>query len=67
MASGSSKPEGTLAMGASPSSARLRIGLLEPGPVAGLPVPVASGVMYLFAVSVVTMPVALLVLAWATV
>lgn len=67
MASGSSRPEGTLAMSTSPSSAKLRIGLLEPGPVAGLPAPVASSVMYLFAASVVAMPVALLVLAWATV
>ena len=67
MASGSSKPEGTLAMSASPSAARLRIGLLEPGPVAGLPASLASSVMYVFAASVVTMPVALLVLAWATV
>ena len=66
MASGGVKPEGTLAMGSSPSSARARIELLEPGPVAGLPPKVAAALMYLFAASIVLMPVALVVLAWAT-
>jgi hypothetical protein len=66
MATGGVKPEGTLAMSESPSAARLRLDLLEPGPVAGLPAPVASTVMYLFAASVITMPVALLVVAWAS-
>lgn len=66
MATGGVKPEGTLAMGHSPSAARLRLELLEPGPVAGLPAPVAGTLMYTFAASVVTMPIALLVVAWAT-
>jgi len=66
MATGAVKPEGMLAMGESPSAARLRLELLQPGPVAGLPAGVAATVMYLFATSVVIMPVALLVVAWAT-
>ncbi|MDC5698040.1 M56 family metallopeptidase [Intrasporangium calvum] len=66
MATGAVKPEGMLAMSESPSAARLRLELLEPGPVAGLPAPMAAAVMYLFAGSVVLMPVALLVVAWAT-
>ncbi|GAA6526095.1 M56 family metallopeptidase [Intrasporangium sp. DVR] len=66
MATGAVKPEGVLAMSESPSAARLRLELLQPGPVAGLPGPVAATVMYLFAASVVIMPVALLVVAWAT-
>lgn len=66
MATGAVKPEGMLAMGESPSAARLRLELLQPGPVAGLPAGVAATVMYLFAMSVVIMPVALLVVAWAT-
>jgi len=66
MASGGVKPEGTLAMGSSPSSARARIELLEPGPVAGLPPKVAAVLMYVFAASIVLMPIALLALAWST-
>lgn len=66
MATGGVKPEGTLAMGQSPSAAKLRLELLEPGPVAGLPAPVAATLMYVFAASLVTMPVALLVVAWAS-
>ena len=66
MATGGVKPEGTLAMSDSPSAARLRLDLLAPGRVAGLPPPVAATLMYLFAASIVTMPVALLVVAWAT-
>ncbi len=66
MATGGVKPEGTLAMGQSPSAAKLRLELLEPGPVAGLPAPVAATLMYAFAASLVTMPVALLVVAWAS-
>lgn len=66
MATGGVKPEGTLAMGDSPSAARQRLDLLTPGRVAGMPPPIAATLMYLFAASIVTMPVALLVVAWAS-
>lgn len=59
-------PEGTMAMSGSPSAARLRLGLLEDGTIAGLPTQVAAALMYLFAASLVTAPIALLSLAWAT-
>jgi hypothetical protein len=64
---GGPKPAGTMAIREAPSAARLRLGLLEEGRVAGLPPVVTSPLMYLFAASLVAMPVALLALAFADV
>lgn len=65
MASGP-KPEGTMAMNDDASAARLRLGLLERTRVLGLPLWLAATLMYLFAASLVAMPLALLLLARST-
>lgn len=62
---GGPKPAGTMALRETPSAARLRLGLLEEEPIAGLPPALVSVAMYAFAASLVAMPVALLVLALA--
>lgn len=62
---GGASPAGSLAMGSPPSAARVRIGLLESARIWGLPVPVASALMYVFAAALVAMPVTLLSMAFA--
>jgi Zn-dependent protease with chaperone function len=59
------KPAGTMAMRESTAAAKARIELLEGGPVAGLPGPVASTAMYAASVLLVGAPIALLVLAFS--
>jgi Zn-dependent protease with chaperone function len=65
MAGAGGSPAGAMAMGSSPSAARVRIGLLEPARIWGLPVPLVSALMYLFAAVLVAMPVTLLTMAFA--
>ncbi len=62
---GGPSPAGSMAMGGAPSAAKVRIGLLEPNRILGLPIPVASPLMYLFAAALVAMPVTLLSMAFA--
>jgi Zn-dependent protease with chaperone function len=61
---GGPKPAGSMAIREAPSAARVRIGLLHGRRIAGLDVSVASGLMYVFAASLVAAPVALLALAF---
>jgi beta-lactamase regulating signal transducer with metallopeptidase domain len=65
MAGGGASPAGSMAMGSTPSAAKVRLGLLEPARIAGLPIPVASALMYVFAAAVVAMPITLLAMAYA--
>jgi Zn-dependent protease with chaperone function len=65
MASGAVSPAGAMAMGSTPSAAKVRIGLLEPARIWGLPLPIASALMYVFAAVLVAMPVTLLTMAFA--
>ena len=65
MAGGGASPAGSMAMGSTPSAAKVRIGLLEPARIWGLPVPIASALMYVFAGLLVAMPVTLLSMAFA--
>jgi Zn-dependent protease with chaperone function len=62
---GGASPAGAMAMGSTPSAAKVRIGLLAPERIGGLPVPVASALMYAFAALLVAMPVTLLTMAFA--
>lgn len=62
---GGPSPAGAMAMGSTPSAAKVRIGLLAPDRIGGLPVPVAAVLMYAFAAVLVAMPVALLAMAFA--
>lgn len=59
------KPAGAMAMRESTAAAKARIELLEGGPVAGLPGPVASTAMYAASVLLVAAPIALLALAFS--
>ena len=59
------KPAGAMAMRESTAAAKARIELLEGGPVAGLPGPVAATAMYAASVLLVAAPIALLVLAFS--
>lgn len=65
MAGGAGSPAGAMAMGSTPSAAKVRIGLLEPARIWGLPVPLVSLIMYAFAAVLVAMPVTLLTMAFA--
>jgi Zn-dependent protease with chaperone function len=65
LAGAGGSPAGALALGSSPSAARVRIGLLEPARIWGLPVPLVSVLMYLFAAALVAMPITLLSMAFA--
>lgn len=62
---GGPRPDGALAMADTASDARLRLDLLESGPVLGLPAPVAGAVLYAVSLALVAGPVVLLALAWA--
>jgi hypothetical protein len=62
---GGASPAGAMAMGSTPSAAKVRIGLLAPERIGGLPVPVAAALMYAFAALLVAMPVTLLTMAFA--
>lgn len=62
---GGGRPAGALAMGSTPSAAKVRLGLLEPVRVWGLPAPVMSVVMYVFAAVLVALPITLLAMAFA--
>lgn len=64
---GGPKPAGSMAIREAPSAARVRIGLLGGRRIAGLDVGIASGLMYVFAASLVAAPVALLLMAWGSV
>lgn len=65
MAGGGHSPAGSMAMGSTPSAAKLRIGLLQPARIWGMSVPLASALMYLFAAVLVAMPITLLAMAFA--
>ncbi|WP_347354402.1 M56 family metallopeptidase [Intrasporangium sp.] len=62
---GGPSPAGSIAMSGAASVAKVRISLLEPTRIWGLPVPVASALMYLFAVLLVALPIMLLSMAFA--
>ncbi|MDN5794839.1 MAG: M56 family metallopeptidase [Intrasporangium sp.] len=62
---GGPSPAGSIAMGGAASVARVRIGLLEPTRIWGLPVSAASALMYVFAAVLVAMPIMLLSMAFA--
>ncbi|RKT79988.1 Zn-dependent protease with chaperone function [Terracoccus luteus] len=62
---GAGRPDGTLGMTDTAADAAVRIGLLEGGPVVGLPPRVAAGLVYLAAALVLALPVALLTVAWS--
>jgi Zn-dependent protease with chaperone function len=59
------KPAGAMAIRESTAAAKARIELLEGGPVAGLPGPLASTLMYAVSALLVAAPLALLVLAFS--
>lgn len=65
MTGGGSGPAGAMAMGTTPSAAKVRIGLLEPRRIGGLDVRVAASLMYLFAGVLVALPITLLSMAFA--
>jgi hypothetical protein len=59
------RPAGSMAIRESTADARARIELLEGGPVAGLPGPLAEALMYAVSALIVAAPLALLTLAYA--
>ncbi len=59
------RPAGSMAMRESTADARARIELLEGGPVAGLPGPLAATLLYAVSALIVAAPVALLALAFS--
>jgi len=59
------RPAGSMAMRESTADARARIELLEGGPVAGLPGPLAGALLYAVSALIVAAPLALLALAYS--
>ncbi|WP_404390829.1 M56 family metallopeptidase [Humibacillus xanthopallidus] len=59
------RPAGSMAMRESTADAKARIELLEGGPVAGLPGPLAEALMYAVSILIVAAPLALLALAYS--
>jgi len=59
------RPTGSMAMRESTADARARIELLEGGPVAGLPGPLAGALLYAVSALIVAAPLALLALAYS--
>ncbi len=59
------RPAGSLAIRESTADARARIQLLDGGPVAGLPAPLAAALTYAVSALIVAAPVTLLALAYS--
>ena len=59
------RPAGSMAIRESTADARARIELLDGGPVAGLPAPLAAALMYAVSALIVAAPVTLLALAYS--